>query len=165
MKKLLIIAVLLTSTNATAFDVSDNPKVFIDLHVTSFHSQDNWYLIEQYQDGTETITEIPFNENNIGIGVRWQIEEFLDTSIGFFKNSFHNTSFYVGGEIHTPRDYFVSVGFTVALVTGYTGQIPTETPIIAMPIVQIGVPKFGVRIGYKPFGIVKFGTLSFYVGF
>ena len=165
MKSILPIALLLMSSNVLAFDVSDTPKVFIDLHVTSFHAQDNWYLTEEDQYGENTTTEIPFNENNGGIGIRWEVESFLDTSIGFFKNSFDKTTFYLGGEIHTPRQYLISVGFVAALVTGYSGNIPTPTPIMAMPIMQIGVPQIGVRLGYMPFGQVRFGTLSFYVGF
>lgn len=167
MNKLLITTLLLASSNAMAFNVSDTPKVFIDLHVTSFHAQDNWHKPEPAPwDPNKTMTtEVPFNENNSGIGIRWQIENFLDTSIGFFKNSYDNTTVYVGGEIHTPRTYFVSVGLMAAFVTGYTGNIPTPTPILALPIMQIGVPQFGIRVGYMPLGKVKFGTLSFYVGF
>ena len=166
MNKLRIIAAaLLTSTNATAFDISDKPKVFIDLHVTSFHSQDNWYKVGKVvgHPHATTTTEVPYNENNAGIGLRWPTAEFLDTSVGVFKNSYNNTTVYLGGELHTSRDYFVSVGVMAAFVTGYSGNIPT--PIIGLLLLQIGVPQFGVRVGYMPIGEVKFGTMSFYVGF
>ncbi len=147
------------SSGALAFDVSDDPKVFIDLHVTSVHSQANYYL--DVGDRTE---ETPFNKNNGGIGLRYQVEDFLDVTAGFYKNSFYNTSVYLGGEIHSSRKSFVSVGLAAALITGYIGT-PTSTPVIALPIVQIGVPQVGIRVGYMPFGIARFATFSLYVGF
>jgi len=153
---------LLVSVNALA-DTSNKTTMFVDLHMTSFHSQENYYEDYETDEGTKTTT-IPFNEENFGIGVRYQLEDFLDVSVGFFKNSFYNTSVYLGGEVYTSRQRLISIGLAVGLVSGYRGTT-IDTPVMVMPIMQVGVPEIGVRIGVVPFGVVPFATVSLYAGF
>jgi hypothetical protein len=184
MRIVIIAALAAMSLNAQAFRVSDNPKWFIDFNVASFHNQEFFYTEETktgvnrpfmldsnggfyygYEEYTYTETvATPFNEDNFGIGVRYQAYENLDLSVGFYDNSFYKTSVYAGIEVHTKRDRWISVGAALALVSGYSGT-PTESVMIFLPIVQIGPPQIGARIGYMPVGETKFGTLQFYLGF
>lgn len=177
MRTIIISGLLLLAGNAHAFNVSDDPKWFIDFNVASFHNQDLFYTEETKTgyinnpylgiEGEYTYTETvatPFNEDNFGIGIRREVHENLDISVGFYDNSFYKTSVYAGIEVHTKRDRWISVGAALALVSGYSGT-PTETIMFVLPMVQIGPPQMGARIGYMPFGEVKFGTVQFYLGF
>jgi hypothetical protein len=180
MRTIIIAGLAALSLNAQAFSVSDKPKWFIDFNVASFHNQEFFYTEEErtvtsynpylnpndpYQTYTYTeVVETPFNEDNFGLGVRYEAHENLDVSVGFYDNSFYNTSVYAGVEVHTKRERWISVGASLALVSGYSGT-PTETIMFVLPMVQIGPPQIGARIGYMPFGEVKFGTMQFYVGF
>ena len=135
----------------------DEPKVFLDINIASKHSQELYWL-EGDVDGT------PFNEDNAGLGIRYELTEVLDVSVGFYDNSFYNTSVYAGMELHTPRKHWVSVGVAMAAVSGYAGT-PTATPLIFLPVVQLGPPQMGARFGHMPIGEVKFTTFQLYVGF
>jgi hypothetical protein len=127
----------------------------VDFNVASVHSQENYYI-----DGAAT----PFNEDNQGLGIRYGLTDHVDVMAGFYDNSFHKTSVYAGVEWHTSREYLVSVGVAVAAVTGYSGT-PTETPLIFLPVVQLGQPEIGMRFGHMPVGEVKFTTFQLYLGF
>lgn len=170
MKNLLLVVLLLVSTSVAAFEES---QIYIDLHVTSWHNQENFYTevpvyyrahpMYHNEPKTQTIAT-PFNSNNGGIGIRGELEDWLDVGFGFYKNSFYKTSVYGGIEIHTSRKRFVSLGLTLMAVSGYM-DTPTPTPVIVMPVINLGIPEIGMRVGYMPFGEVPFATMSFYVGF
>lgn len=159
--KLFIAAIIIFSTSvwynqAKAFEVSNNPEYFVDFNIASFHDQDQWYDDKgQAHD---------FNEDNMGIGLRKPLTEHIDVSVGFYDNSFHKTSVYTGLEWHTKRTRLVSLGIAAALVSGYT-DTPTPTILMFLPVVQLGPPQIGVRVGYMPLGKAKFSTMQFYLGF
>ena len=177
MRTIIIIALLAISQTSFAFNVKDHPKWFFDFNVASYHNQDLFYTEETFERSymspyrvepiKYTVTEIvetPFNENNFGIGIRYEVRPNIDLSVGFYDNSFYKTSIYAGAEFHTLRSRWISIGVAFGLVSGYQGT-PTPSTFLVLPVVQLGPPQMGVRLGYMPVGEVKFGTMQFYLGF
>lgn len=161
------------ASKANAFEVRDKPTVFLDFNIASKHSQDHYYVEEPvYYQAHPMYDHLPdthmvkyqFNEDNAGLGIRYQVHENIDISLGFYDNSYHKTSVYVGAEAHTSRKRLISIGIALATVSGYS-DTPTETPLLLLPVVQIGPPQIGARIGYIPFGEIKFTTFQMYLGF
>ncbi len=140
-----------------------------EYHVGSNHSEPGYYQPKYY---TSRVTNKPvqvgstyheYNENNTGGGLSYEVTNHIEIGAGFFKNSYHNTSIYSGADLHTDRRKRISVGISVAAVTGYK-DTPENTHVMILPNVVVGNEHLRMKIGYVP-GAVSLTTLTVGIGF
>jgi hypothetical protein len=81
-----------------------------------------------------------YNEFNPGIGVNYEVNNWMHAGVGVYKNSIHNTSVYALVGAETNRSKFLGAGVEVGAVTGYN-----------IPVAPSGV------------GFVRFGKESQFV--
>ncbi|MEO0444192.1 MAG: hypothetical protein AAFZ92_10740 [Pseudomonadota bacterium] len=99
-----------------------------------------------------------YNEDNDGFGFSYGYSDMLDFKMGYFENSYHNTSVYAGLALN--KDYYfyndivLSPGIGVMFTTGYKDtnlNAPTLAPIVH-PSITIGHRMLRSTIGYIPYG-------------
>jgi hypothetical protein len=141
-------------------------ELWLDVHLLSNHSADYYYDgcdRRAYDDRNICQVKRPFNENNLGLGLGYELNRYVELGVGFYENSYYNTSVYAGGDVHiplvaTPRGH-VKLGAAIAFVTGYENT-PTQTPILFLPTLTVGNEHVRAKIGFAPVGEVTFYTLS-----
>ena len=123
-----------------------------EYHVGSNHSE------RYYWEGNE---RHEYNEKNTGGGIAYGLNDNIEVIGGFYRNSYDNTSSYVGADIHTGRRHGVSVGVSAGRITGYE-DTPLGTKYMVLPNVVIGneYNVFRVKVGIQPIGDGKLMTLT-----
>ncbi len=141
------------------------------LHIGSRHS-DGAYGTSTYDDPNQPddtpedeINEIPYNSENLGIGVQYNISKRLNDYIqpyweaGGFKNSYREPTIYIGYGFRTTDKLFgklpLALGLDVTLLKGYKIKeeeygVPFTGAIL--PYILIGSEKsrFTGKIGWIP---------------
>lgn len=109
-----------------------------------------------------------YNSANYGLGLKYGMAKYADAFVGFYDNSYNQTSFYAG--VNLKRDFYpvggkfrVAPGVKIGLVTGYEGTPdddnawgPGGTAPMAIPNVEVGYDRFYVNTAYIP----KVGTAT-----
>ena len=96
--------------------------------------------------------EQEYNETNPGVGItRETVDDYVVKALmaGYYKNSFNNPSYYLGG--HLARrfgdDYYADLGVSGGLITGYEDKV---TPMGAL-MAQVGKKDLGrLKFQYVP---------------
>jgi hypothetical protein len=86
-------------------------ETYLILHIASHHSEDTYIADDN--------TEQPFNEFNPGIGIAYDINNYVQARAGFYDNSYNRLSVYAAGSLHTDINYLISIGTQVGVVSGY----------------------------------------------
>lgn len=141
----LITFVYLSSAHASEGDY------YLDVHLVSKHSQSYYY------DNAGKPQQ--FNEQNLGIGLAYQFSPSWRVGGGFYDNSYHKTSAYLGVEGNVQLYKYMWAGVAVAAVTGYQGT-PTQTPLIFLPMITVGNERVRAKIGIAPIGEIQFMTFT-----
>ena len=97
-----------------------------------------------------------YNENNNGFGLTYAYTESIDLKIGYFENSYHNTSAYGGltlnEDFYIHDEFVISPGIGLMFSTGYQNtplNAPLVVPIIH-PSISIGFKTMRSTVGYIP---------------
>jgi hypothetical protein len=118
----------------------------LDMNTGSKHSSDT-YAANKY-----------YNEENHGFGVTYGYSPYVDVKVGFYENSYYQTSLY--GGIVLNKDYYIfndlviSPGIGLLFATGYNNT-PIDAPALApilLPSITIGNKTLRSTIGYIPYG-------------
>jgi|GEM_PF-3418021 len=97
-----------------------------------------------------------YNENNDGFGFTYGYTDSLDLKVGYFENSYNNTSVYAGFVVN--KDFYIhdkfviSPGLGVLFTSGYDDtplQMPFITPVLH-PSLSIGFNTLRSTIGFIP---------------
>ena len=131
-------------------------EIWGEYHMGSRHSELYWY-----DDKGE---RHEFNETNTGGGVSFGVHPNLEIGVGFFRNSYNNTSVYAGVDIHTDSRKPLRVGVSVAPITGYK-DTPQDTHFMVLPNVVMRAGQIRTKVGIMPIGEIKLITLTVGVGF
>lgn len=110
MRNGLLVLALLVASNAAAQDLH------VHLHGLSYHP------VRTQADGSK------WNEQNIGVGLRYQIKESLDTQVGVYKNSQFRTSIYAIATWLPIEVGVIRAGVFGGAVTGYLHNNGELTP-------------------------------------
>lgn len=166
-------ATLLTCSawyNAVKADQGDS---YLYFHGISSHlNADGWYSESATSPcGCHKFT--PYREFNPGLGLGYEVVNYIEARAGFFLNSYDRTSLYTGINWHTTYARPLSVGFQAGLVTGYENTPATDfenTKLTGyvLPTVRGNADGFSIEMGFIPaLGGNKGGliTLSFAVQF
>ena len=151
MKRNMLAAILLTASNSA---ISAEGDLWLNIHIASKHSGD--YYFDQRVDWegmgepNNEIAKRPYNEQNYGLGFIYEVEDFLDSRAGFFKNSVHETSIYGGGSLHTSNTNLVSVGVMLGIVSGYEAAGGQTLMPIALPYIGINSKHVRAELTYLP---------------
>lgn len=89
-----------------------------------------------------------YNERNWGLGYEHDLAPGVLGAVGAYRNSFGDTSFYVGAGVRTGLNAYVRVGAFAVLVSGYADKL--EYPVIAAPMVELGPRWAFLRVGHVP---------------
>lgn len=94
------------------------------------------------------------NEENFGLGVTYELNDFAEAKIGFYENSFYQHSNYAGVNFfYTPPTYgyserwIVEPGVMIGLVSGYQ-QTANDALEISNGVMPLVVPN--IKLGYDP---------------
>jgi len=155
LRKLLLVnlfSAILFSSNTFSLELYEWT---MDINTGSKHSDEayqNNYGNNQY-----------FNEDNSGFGVTYGYSEHLDVKMGFFENSYFNTSTYVGAVLNKDfyifSDLVISPGLGLILTTGYD-DTPINAPSIA-PILHPSI-SFGHKLLRSTIGYIRYGEDEVY---
>jgi len=126
----------------------------MDFNTSSKHS-DATYGKNQY-----------YNEENNGFGMTYGYSDYIDIKVGFFENSYFNTSVYAGAVLNKDFYFFnhivISPGLGLMLSTGYDDtplNAPAVSPIFH-PSISFGYKALRSTIGYIPYGEDKVITFQ-----
>ena len=153
---------------------ADEGDLWMDFTIASYHT-DREYEVDA-EDDTQSQAmfrrEVPrlknaepeddgpemrrYNEWNPGIGLSYEVTDWLEARAGVYKNSYSETSFHAGFNLKynlAGGGWIVAPGIWVAGVTGYH-DTPADAATImpfALPNISIG-HESGVRVvvGYLP---------------
>jgi hypothetical protein len=90
------------------------------VHFNSGHPDNPPYWMVGTYDKEE---RRPWNEFNPGIGVNYEVNDWMHAGVGVYKNSIHNTSVYALVGAETDRSKFLGAGVEIGAVTGYSEGI------------------------------------------
>ena len=102
--------------------------VFLDINGTSKHSKDTYIY-----DG---VTHA-YNSRNIGLGLTYGLNKYLDLSGGFYDNSYYKLSVYGGLTLKHDLlygNFRITPGVSLGVATGYSDtpvQAPALRPTVA----------------------------------
>lgn len=144
---ILLVCLLFAYNKANA----DEGDFVLNLTIASYH-QDREYC-------HEGICGKRYNENNLGLGIKYGLGDNFDLIGGFFDNSFDHTSFYVGMNIHREFKFMdgilkISPGIVLGGATGYE-DTPQRTYAfgltpLAIPNINFEVNHAQLNVGYIP---------------
>lgn len=155
MKTAIILALILFSTQASS------NELFLDINGLSWHSKDTYVYHEiretEPRIGAATGIGKPqeYNGKNAGLGLTYVVNNYLETFVGFYDNSYNRDTVY--GGLRLKHDFLVfgvtvTPSLNIGAATGYS-----DTPVrsdyyqlVIMPAVRVTYNGFGVTIGYLP---------------
>ncbi len=132
MAALTVIGLMLVAQDAFA------GKIWGEYHVGSKHAKATY---------EENGIRKEFNEKNTGGGLSYELNNHIDITGGFFRNSFNKNSMYAGIDVHTAG--MVRVGVAAGRITGYK-DTPVNTDWIVTPNVTFGNGRVRTRVGLIP---------------
>jgi len=125
---------------------------WIDVNVASYHAGSNGYCYNGICND--------FNQFNYGLGVSYEMDNLVEWTGGFFRNSYDKNSMYGGIKLNHNFDvgrFDVTPGILIGGVTGYD-----ETEVEAAPLQLVALPS--VSVSYKRirgvFGVAPVGLVS-----
>lgn len=154
MKYIIALSMLLFSSATLA-------GTWVDVNLISKHSRPTYYNTQSKQ-----IEE--FNQENFGIGLTQTLTNNLDFTIGGYKNSFSETSFYTGVNLKAKfgNVFSITPGIAGLLVTGY-GDAPINSVMagkdllfVPMPNITFSDSQFKLTIGYYSSKLVEENGVS-----
>jgi hypothetical protein len=101
------------------------------------------------------------NQNNIGIGVRFDGGEYKDYAAGIYKNSYYRTSVYVAKEFTAHIAGPLHVGLLAGVVTGYKYPV---TPWL-IPELIAKFDRYELALLAQPFGVDRAAALQLRMSF
>lgn len=169
-------SIAITSMFATTAALAESPREWsLDVNGLSKHSESRYD-----DDGVSR----EYNETNLGLGASIDWREWrdlvrrsawtqwiddagidADLKIGFFDNSYDDTSFYAGSFFHKDLgsgNWRFAPGVTVLLMSGYDDtpeDAPTVFPIAVFGL-EVGHRALKLNIGYVPWGEVDVATVQ-----
>lgn len=93
-----------------------------------------------------------FNENNSGVGVRFN-QEGYDIQLGQYKNSYYRQSSYVLIDSYADNGY-IKLGTFAALLTGYEKEYKRFTPALGL-MLRYNVARTDATVRYIPSDGIK----------
>lgn len=111
----------------------------LELHVTSYHFDDDGY-----------------EEDNYGLGVSYFFKERWSVTGGIFNNSYDDTSVYVGVaytyDLCASDEYACTIGAFGGVVTGYEDNIDHAGDLypIILPEFKIGYQRYYLKSRFIP---------------
>ena len=159
---ILVVAVIATLSTAARADhpYSDAGTFTLDIHGFSKHSD------RCYRGCTKE-----YNEQNYGLGLTYASRDWLDLSVGTFKNSFNNQSTYAALAFNNDIHYgliTMSPTLMLGVTTGYEGiskrSWGTYSPVV-VPSLTFKAGAFSTNVGFIPQGFGgKSSVLTFRFG-
>lgn len=141
---------LLAFTNLT--HALDLDEWTLDVNTASKHRTKTYGLNKTY------------NEDNDGLGITYGYTPSIDIKLGYFDNSYHKRSVYLGAsfnkDFYFHNKFVISPGIGLMFTTGYD-DTPINAPVIAPiphPSISFGFKTLRSTIGYIPSGD---GVLTF----
>jgi hypothetical protein len=118
--------------------------ITLDLNVASVHVDSQSYYTG---NGRE---KRAYNGVNRGLGLTLGIHSNVSTTAGFYKNSIHNNSLYLGAKFHTDNPTF-NASTTFSVVTGYLAPVQ----MVMLPAVSATFGGVTGSVGLIPSGLVN----------
>ena len=150
MSKVIAVSTLLASSSV--FGAAGD--LWLNVHIASSHSADGYfdktYDWEAAGDYNNNNAYHLYNEDNPGLGLIYEVEDFIDARAGAFKNSYYETSVYAGAGIHTPNVNPVSVGIMLGGATGYEAMTEQNISILVMPYLSLNTKYVRIEVSYIP---------------
>lgn len=111
-------------------------EIWLDVPLKSHHSDAGYYKGGELKE---------FNENNIGLGVAYGLNNNVELIAGGYRNSYYKSSFYAGSDFHTSSKRTVRVGISAGVISGYP-----EGCLALLPNVVFSTKPVRVKIGWYP---------------
>jgi len=153
MNKIILLAILASSTLHAG-----QGDTWINVHLGSNHLNLDTYI-------DEGVTR-EFNEQNLGLGISHEFIETLDLRVGFFDNSYHKTSFYLAGSVHTSYKKPIALALQIGMATGYDNTPVGENNVVPfiLPTISVNIKSFRGELGYIPW-IEDTSIVTFTMGY
>lgn len=137
-KTIVVTMLLVISTQVHSLDG------WLDIHLASSHAEST------YND--QSGNDVEYNQNNFGLGLSLPVYANIDARTGFFKNSFNNTTVYLGADFHTNSNKLISAGLNTGLASGYKDSpVHTSTlTLMLVPYLTLKVKNFRTQLGFIP---------------
>lgn len=155
-----------------SFGVYAKPTTWVEIHLASQHTSYETFWTEE--------EEVELNENNYGIGISIPIanNEYFSATAGGYKNSYYETSYYGGVDIHGAHTDGFNGGLILGILTGY-GKYSTSSTSTAdatryssganiipmmLPYVAYRYKMINAKVGAFPTGNMDGTILTFSIG-
>lgn len=140
MKNHIVALALFAAVPAQAGDLT------LDINGLSQHSKDTY----RYQGKTHR-----YNETNLGLGLTYGVNKYVDVSAGFFENSYYRTTVYAGfrlGPEFVFGDFVVSPGIQAGYASGYANTPVHSSRLrpVVLPNLRVSYRGVGVTVGCMP---------------
>lgn len=140
MKNIIALLSFFVCTPALAGDL------YLDINGYSRHSNDTYVYKGQVHE---------FNSNNLGLGLTYGVNKYVEAFAGFYDNSFNKTTLYGGAKLKLDfniADVTITPGLNVGAATGYadTPAMSDYYQVVVMPTVRVTYRGVGLTIGYVP---------------
>ncbi len=143
--KVMLCIILIITLGVPLMLRAEEGSILADIHTTAWHSRDGYGKNEEKK----------YNQNNLGVGLRYNFSNNFQLGGGYFKNSFDRDSFYAAIGAHydfrSRTGLFLTPSLELGGATGYDDTpIDMDLAPLVVPSVTFGYRRTGFKVSFIP---------------